>query len=58
MELNEAMRILQEYVKIDRETRETESCSNDFDQFCEEKCIAIETLIDFTIEQIAEKMTK
>jgi hypothetical protein len=55
MYLDEAIRILQEYVKIDRDTREKENCLNDFDKFCEEKCVAIETVVNFAIEQIKNK---
>lgn len=60
MEIKQAIKILKEYVKIDREVRETEDCSNDFDKFCEEKCIAIEALINFVeagqIEQGREEI--
>ena len=53
MNLEQAIKILEEYVTLDRETRETEDYSNDFDKFCEEKCIAIETVLN----HIKERMT-
>lgn len=51
MEINEAIDILREYVALDRETRETEGCSSDFNKFCEEKCVAIETVVDFIFKE-------
>ena len=44
MEINEAIKILKDYVKIDRWSR-NDSNKSDYDNFCEEKCVAIETLI-------------
>lgn len=55
MELNNAVDILKEYVKLDREMRETEDYSNDFDKFCEEKCVAIETLLNFVEKNLSNK---
>lgn len=45
MELTKAIEILKEYVKLDRDLRDVKDYSNDFDKFCEEKCIAIETVL-------------
>lgn len=36
--------ILEEWIKIDRKMRNN-STESDYDKFCEEKCIAIENLI-------------
>jgi hypothetical protein len=45
MNLEEAIKVLKEWIRIDRMTREGEEHS-DYDDFCEEKCIAIETVIE------------
>lgn len=46
MELNKAIEILEEYVELDRGCRETNNHSSDFDKFCEEKCLAIESALN------------
>lgn len=54
MNLQQAIAILEEYIALDRETRETEDYSNDFDKFCEEKCKAIETILNHVKERMNE----
>jgi flagellar biosynthesis/type III secretory pathway protein FliH len=44
MNLEEAIEVLKEWIRIDRMTREGEEHS-DYDDFCEEKCIAIDTVL-------------
>lgn len=44
MNLEEAIKVLKEWIRIDRMTREGEEYS-DYDKFCEEKCIAIDTVL-------------
>jgi hypothetical protein len=44
MELQKAIEILEEWIKIDRAIREV-STDSDFDKFCEEKNVAIETVL-------------
>lgn len=45
MNLDKAIRILETWVEADREFRENK-LESDYDKFCEERNIAIETLID------------
>jgi len=45
MDKAEAIEILKEYIILDREIREG-NAESDFENFCEEKCVAIETLIE------------
>lgn len=45
MTKQEAIKILKEYVELDRAIRDVKDYTSDFDEFCEEKCVAIETLI-------------
>lgn len=54
MKLQQAIAILEEYITLDRETRETEDYSNDFDKFCEEKCKAIETILNHVKEEMGK----
>lgn len=44
MNLEKAIKVLKEWIRIDRMAREGEEHS-DYDTFCEEKCIAIETVL-------------
>lgn len=44
MNLEKAIKVLKEWIRIDRMTREGEEHS-DYDDFCEEKCIAIDTVL-------------
>ena len=44
MEVNKAIEILKDRVKIDRSLRD--KVESDFDEFCERECIAIETLME------------
>ena len=46
MNVDEAIEILKEYVALDRSIREGDT-EGDFNSFCEEKCEAIESLIEF-----------
>ena len=45
MNLDKAIKILETWVKTDREFR-GDKMESDYDKFCEERNIAIETLID------------
>lgn len=45
MNLDKAIKILEAWVEADREFRENK-LESDYDKFCEERNIAIETLID------------
>ena len=45
MNLDKAIKILETWVEADREFRENK-LESDYDKFCEERNIAIETLID------------
>lgn len=44
MKLEQAVKILKDYVELDRSVR-TDRVKSDFDKFCEEKCVAIETVL-------------
>ena len=44
--IDKAISILQDYVKLDREIREGDT-ESDYSRFCEEKCEAIESLIEY-----------
>ena len=44
--IDEAISILQDYVKLDREIREGDA-ESDYSRFCEEKCLSIESLIEY-----------
>ena len=44
MEKNDAIKLLEERVSIDRSMRE--GVVSDFDKFCEQECIAIETVLN------------
>ena len=44
-DIDKAIEILQDYVKLDREIREGDT-ESDYGRFCEEKCEAIESLMD------------
>lgn len=46
MNIDKAIVILQDYIKLDREVREG-STEGDYNSFCEEKCEAIESLIEY-----------
>lgn len=46
MEIKKAIEILEEYVELDRSCRETIDYSSEFDKFCEEKCLAIEIILN------------
>ena len=46
MEVQKAIEILEEYIELDRSCRETNDYSSDFDKFCEEKCLAMETVLN------------
>lgn len=48
--------ILEEWIKIDRKMRNN-STESDYDKFCEEKCIAIENLIQEN-KELKEKINK
>lgn len=45
----EATRLLRERVKVDRSLRD--KVESDFDKFCENECIAIETVLDLIERQ-------
>ena len=46
MNVDKAIEILQEYVELDRSIREGDS-ESDYSRFCEEKCLSIESLIEY-----------
>ena len=46
MNVDKAIEILQEYVELDRSIREGDTDS-DYSKFCEEKCLSIESLIEY-----------
>ena len=46
MNIDEAIELLQDYIKADREIREGDT-ESDYSKFCEEKCEAIESLIEY-----------
>lgn len=48
--------ILEEWIKIDRKMRNN-STESDYDKFCEEKCIAIENLIQEN-KELKERINK
>jgi ATP-dependent Clp protease ATP-binding subunit ClpA len=52
MTIEKAIEVLEKYIALDRSLRD--ECVSDFDKFCEEKCVAIETLIN-TIEKLEKK---
>lgn len=55
MTLEHAIEVLREYVALDRDVRgEQLNYSSDFDEFCEEKCIAIEVVLDKLEELMKE----
>jgi len=54
MEINKAIAILKDYVIKDREIRDTTDYSSDFDKFCEEKCVAIETVLKYACDKLPE----
>ena len=45
MTLNEAIKICQERIDLDRNLRDNQIV-NDYDKFCENECLAIEVLIE------------
>lgn len=45
MEIEKAIKILEEFVNIDRSMRSEAEYFSDYDKFCEERCVAIENLI-------------
>lgn len=45
MDIEEAIKILKEFVKQDRKMRDYK-VESDYDKFCEERCIAIETVLN------------
>jgi hypothetical protein len=52
MKKEECLKILKERIRIDRSLRD--KVESDFDKFCENECIAIETLIDLYEKQQKE----
>ena len=44
--VDEAIEILTDYIELDRQIREGDT-ESDYSKFCEEKCEAIESLIEF-----------
>ena len=44
--IDEAISILEDYVKLEREIREGDA-ESDYSRFCEEKCLSIESLIEY-----------
>ena len=44
--VDKAIEILQEYVELDRSIREGDT-ESDYSKFCEEKCLSIESLIEY-----------
>lgn len=52
VELKQAIEILKDYIKLDRSIRESPNDRSDYDKFCEEKCIAIEMVLE---EVMSEK---
>lgn len=46
MNVDKAIEILKDYVELDRQIREGDT-EGDFNSFCEEKCEAIESLIEY-----------
>ena len=61
MDIEKAIKILKEFVKQDRKMRDYK-VESDYDKFCEERCIAIETVLnelekkDKEIEQLEIKI--
>lgn len=47
MKIEKAVKVLEDYIDLDRSVREDDEMKSDFDEFCEEKCIAMEVLIDY-----------
>ena len=46
MNLEQAIQYLKEYIELDRKMRSPKEDWSDYDEFCEKKNIAIETLIN------------
>lgn len=46
MNVDEAIEILKDYVELDRNIREGDT-ESDYSKFCEEKCDAIDSLIEY-----------
>ena len=46
MNVDKAIEILKDYVELDRSIREGDT-EGDFNSFCEEKCLSIESLIEY-----------
>ena len=57
MTTSEAIKILKDYIEIDRCTR-NDLNKSDYDNFCEEKCVAIETLIKAYKESVVNVLIK
>lgn len=56
MEIEKAIKILEEFVKIDRSMRSEAEYFSDYDKFCEERCVAIETVLK-EFERLKEENT-
>lgn len=46
MDISEAVKVLEEYIAIDRDIRDNDN-NSDYDKFCENQCLAIETILKF-----------
>ena len=63
MDIEKAIKILKEFVKQDRKMRDYK-VESDYDKFCEERCIAIETVLnelekkDKIIDEMAEELVE
>lgn len=55
MDLKKAIEILKEFVEIDRRLRAENEYTNDYDSFCEERCIAIDTALDYIENSIPKE---
>lgn len=50
MNLDEAMKLLRERIELDRKSRNYKA-ESDYEQFCEEQCIATEVLLDWILAE-------
>lgn len=56
MNLDNAIHLLRERIKLDRESRNFKADS-DYEKFCEEQCIATEVVLDWVLAE-RSKLTK
>ena len=51
MELGKAIEILKDWIEVDRKTRDFKEPISDYDKFCENRNIAIETVVKGLAEE-------